>query len=229
MNVHQTFREAKRLTTAEEVFRQLKSDIISLRLTPGTKLSEVEVAKVYDVSRQPVREAFMRLGELNLLQITPQKATRVRKISLQELRNTRFLRAAVEVEVVRVACKVSVDENLALIRNNLDQQKLAVEAADTELLHELDYQFHNLICVAADCLPAFKTIAENKAHTDRVCTLELSDACGMAEVLEGHTDIFDAISARDEEAAVKATRIHLRHLDATLTKASANFPHFFEE
>ena len=62
MNVHQTFREAKRLTTAEEVFRQLKSDIISLRLTPGTKLSEVEVAKVYDVSRQPVREAFHAFG-----------------------------------------------------------------------------------------------------------------------------------------------------------------------
>ena len=228
MNIQQAAPDTRRLTSAEEVFRQLKADIISLQLTPGSKLSEVEVAKACEVSRQPVREAFMRLGELNLLQITPQKATRVRKISLQDLQNTRFIRAAVEVEVVRTACRVATPESLALIQDNLDQQKIAVEAGDGDLLHELDYQFHNLICVAADRAPAFKTIAENKAHTDRVCTLVLADACGMKEVLEGHTDIFEAMRQGDEERAVEKTRIHLRHLDATLIEASENYPDYFE-
>lgn len=221
--------ETRRLTTSEEVFRQLRSDIISLRLAPGSKISEVEVAKVCDVSRQPVREAFMRLGELNLLEIRPQRATRVRKISHQDLRNTRFVRAAVEVEVVRVACKVATSESLAQIKNNLEQQRIAVDAGDSDALHTLDYQFHNLICVAADCLPAFRTIAENKTHTDRVCTLELADADGMKEVLEGHTAIFEAVQKSDEELAVKMTRLHLRHLDATLESASRNFPDFFED
>lgn len=224
----QTTRDTKRLTTSEEVFRQLKSDIISMRLAPGSKISEVEVAKACDVSRQPVREAFMRLGKLNLLQIRPQKATRVCKISHQELRNTRFIRAAVEVEVVRTACQIASPEALAAIRENLDQQKIAVDTGDADMLHDLDYQFHNLICVAADCLPAFQTIAENKTHTDRVCTLELSDATGMAEVLEGHTDIFNAITERNEDLAVEMTRIHLRHLDGTLARASENYPDFFE-
>lgn len=222
-------KDAKRLTTAEEVFRQLKSDIISLRLTPGSKLSEVEIAKACDVSRQPVREAFMRLGELSLLQIRPQKATRVRKISHQEIRNTRFIRAAVEVEVVRMACKVATPETLAPIRQNLDQQKIAIDTTDAGLLHDLDYQFHNLICAAADCLPAFQTIAENKTHTDRVCTLELADVSGMAEVLEGHTAIFDAITKGNEDLAVEMTRLHLKHLDGTLAKASKNYPDFFED
>lgn len=229
MNVHQTIQETKRLTTAEEVFRQLKSDIISMRLKPGSKLSEVEVAKSCNVSRQPVREAFMRLGELNLLQIRPQKATRVRKISMQELNHTRFLRAAVEVEVVRVACQVATSESLDLIEKNLEMQKIAVAESDARRLQELDYDFHRLICGAAECLPAFKTIAENKAHTERVCTLELADACGMAEVIEGHTNIFIALKSRDETTAVEMTRIHLRHLDETLEKASRNFPDFFEE
>lgn len=229
MNAHQTIREAKRLTTAEQVFRQLKADIVSLRLAPGAKLSEVEVAKACDVSRQPVREAFMRLGELDLLQIRPQKATRVCKISMQELKNTRFIRAAVEVEVVRVACTAANVESLKLLQENLEQQKIAVDSSDPVLLHELDYQFHKLICIAADCLPAFKMIAENKTHTDRVCTLELSDALGMAEVLEGHTAMFDAITNRDEKTAVEMTRVHLSHLDDTLKKASQNYPDFFEE
>lgn len=229
MIAHETFEDVKRLTTTEEVFRQLKADIISLQLPPGAKLSEVEVAKTCDVSRQPVREAFMRLGELNLLEIRPQRATRVRKISHQDLRNTRFIRAAVEVEVVRVACQVASQEHLDLLESNLKQQKIAVESGDADSLHDLDYKFHNLICLAADRLPAFKTIAENKTHTDRVCTLELSDAAGMQEVLVGHNGIFKAICDQDEKTAVEMTRHHLKHLDGTLESASRNYPDFFQD
>lgn len=229
MIAQQTSYDATRLTTTEELFRQLKSDIISLTLTPGSKISEVEVAKAYAVSRQPVREAFMRLGELNLLEIRPQRATRVRKISHQDLHNTRFIRAALEVEVVRAACRGASRKGLKAIRDNLKEQELAVKAGDASALHPLDYQFHNLICIAADRLPVFKIIAENKAHTDRVCMLELADAAGMQEVLEGHTGMFDAISAQDEELAVAKTRGHLKHLDATLASASQNYPDFFED
>ena len=225
----QTSEDPKRMTTTEEIFRRLKADIISLRLQPGAKLSEVEVAKSCHVSRQPVREAFMRLGDLDLLEIRPQKATRVRKISHQGLRNTRFIRASVEVEVVRVACKSATQEHLGFVQENLDQQQLAVDALDAELLKSLDYEFHKLICLAADRLYAFKIISENKAHTDRACTLELSDAEGMLEVLEGHRGIFESICEGDEETAVQRTRVHLRHLDATLSMASKNYPDFFED
>ncbi|MEO9650232.1 MAG: GntR family transcriptional regulator [Roseobacter sp.] len=221
--------ETKRLTTTEEVFRRLKDEIISLQLPPGSKISEVEVAKACDVSRQPVREAFMRLGDLNLVEIRPQRATRVCKISHDELRNTRFIRAAVEVEVVRQACKMATPEHLSMIETNIRDQQVAVDSGDADALKTLDYRFHNLICVAAGQLPAFKIIAQNKTHTDRVCTLELSDAEGMNEVIEGHTDIFNAVRDGDEERAVEKTRIHLRHLDATLVSASENYPDFFED
>ena len=229
MNALDFPQDAKRLTTSEEVFRQLRSDIISMRLEPGTKISEVEVAKACDVSRQPVREAFMRLGELDLLEIRPQRATRVRKISRQTLRDTRFIRAAVEVEVVRVACVTATPESLQAIAVNLEQQREAVKAGDPVLLKVLDYEFHGLICAAADRMSAFKVISENKAHTERACMLELNDAAAMQEVLEGHTEIFDAIRAGDEATAVAKTRLHLAHLDKTLVSASRNYPDFFED
>lgn len=229
MNALDFPKDTKRLTTSEEVFRQLRSDIISMRLKPGTKISEVEVAKACDVSRQPVREAFMRLGELDLLEIRPQRATRVCKISHQRLRDTRFIRAAVEVEVVRVACVTATPESLHAIASNLEQQREAVEAGDPVHLKALDYEFHRLICVAADRLPAFKVISENKAHTERACMLELNDAAGMQEVLDGHTEIFNAIRAGDEATAVAKTRLHLAHLDKTLISASTNHPDFFED
>jgi len=75
MSVHTTSREDDRQTAADGVFESLRNDIISLRLEPGTKLSEVEIAKQNDVSRQPVREAFIRLSNMNLLLVRPQRAT----------------------------------------------------------------------------------------------------------------------------------------------------------
>lgn len=229
MNNRQRFDESKRQTTAEGIFLSLYSDIISMELKPGTKLSEVEIAKQYDVSRQPVREAFMRLNGLNLLLIRPQKATLIPKISLKALKNTRFIRAAVEVEVVRQACEVATKDSLAALRTNLERQGVATKTKNSLLMRELDYEFHRLVCVSADCLPAFKIIADHKAHTDRVCSLELSDVSGMAEVLEGHTNMIDAISVRDKKEAVKSTRHHLTHLNGTIRNACKNHPDFFDD
>lgn len=229
MNIRHSLATSLRQTTADEVFHQLRSDIIAMRLTPGSKISEVEIAKQYDVSRQPVREAFMRLGDLNLLEIRPQRATLVRKISMQDLNNTRFLRAAIEVEVVREACKVADEEALKAIDKNLIYQRATVDANDAAMLKSLDYEFHQLICAAANRLPAFKAIAENKSYTERVCMLELADPESMIETFEGHIAIIDAIKDRDEERAVRMTRLHLAHLDTTLSEAPAKFPHYFED
>ena len=66
----------ERRTTADVVFEQLHREIASLTLLPGTKLSEAEVARRFGVSRQPVREAFSRLGNLELLLVRPQKGNR---------------------------------------------------------------------------------------------------------------------------------------------------------
>ena len=72
-----------RKTSSDHVFDALFDRIVSLDLLPGSKISEAEIAKSFGVSRQPVREAFMRLADLNLLLIRPQRATVVRPFSRQ--------------------------------------------------------------------------------------------------------------------------------------------------
>src|SRR5512134_955192 len=66
---------------AEQVFRTLRSSIVTMRLTPATALSEQDIADRLDVSRQPVREAFIKLSEIGLLRVLPQRGTFVVKIS----------------------------------------------------------------------------------------------------------------------------------------------------
>lgn len=64
-----------------QVYRILREQIIQAELMPGERISEAEIAKSLSVSRQPVREAFIKLRELGLLEIRPQRGTFVHRIS----------------------------------------------------------------------------------------------------------------------------------------------------
>ena len=96
----------QRRTTTDMVFDQLHQEISTLELLPGTKLSEADVAQRYGVSRQPVRDAFSRLENLDLLLIRPQRATEVRGFSLEHIAHARFVRRSVEIEVINYACSI---------------------------------------------------------------------------------------------------------------------------
>ena len=95
------------ITTSEpvnqQIYRYLRKDIVTCIIQPGSLLSEKEVSARFNVSRQPVREAFIKLAEAGLVQVLPQRGTFVRKISARRVADGRFIREAVEVSVVRRA------------------------------------------------------------------------------------------------------------------------------
>lgn len=111
----------------QQIYRILRRDIVHCLIPPGTPLSEKEVSVRFDVSRQPVREAFIKLAENGLIQIRPQRGSYVNKISLSQVRNGCFVRQAIECAVVRRAAGMVNDEQLYQLEQNLNQQRTAVE------------------------------------------------------------------------------------------------------
>src|ERR671921_101679 len=87
------------------IYGQIRQDIISLRLRPGTRLSENELALRFGTSRAPVREAIIRLAEEGLIEVLPQRGSFVTRISLSAMERARFVREALEVAVVRRAAE----------------------------------------------------------------------------------------------------------------------------
>lgn len=61
----------------ENVYHIIKTNIANLQLAPGTTVSTQELAEKLNVSRTPVREAFIRLQKEDLVVIAPQKNTMV--------------------------------------------------------------------------------------------------------------------------------------------------------
>ncbi len=84
---------------------RLRSRIIRNDLKPMTRLSEPELATEYGVSRQPVREAFITLANEGLLEIRPQRGTRVKLIDFETVLDGRFVREAVEADIVKKIAK----------------------------------------------------------------------------------------------------------------------------
>ena len=218
----------ERRTTTDVVCDQLHEDIVSLKLLPGTKLSEVEVARRFGVSRQPVRDAFNRLGHLDLLLIRPQKATEVRGFSMERIGHARFVRLAVELEVIRHACSIWNDALAEILERNLEQQQQSIDRGDTETFHALDYQFHKLICELGGCPLAFETIDECKRKVDRLCMLSLGKENESAILLEDHRLLAAALGNGTVEDATIIARKHLNRLDDTIADIHRTHAEYFE-
>jgi DNA-binding GntR family transcriptional regulator len=202
-----TLGAVNRESVADQVFNKLYQGVISLELLPGAKLSEVEVSKALGVSRQPVRDAFYRLSKLGFLEIRPQRATMVSKISERAVMQARFIRTALEIESIRVACEKLTDPDMDMLADILRQQEEAVEATDKMVFHELDDRFHREICERAGVGFIWKLIQENKAHMDRVRFLSLSFATLRA--YDDHIRLFEALRRRDVDESIIQMRSHL--------------------
>mgnify|MGYP002148288084 CR=1 FL=1 len=102
-SVPRTTRLNESSSISAQVYRQLHSAIIRGEICPGEGLSESEIARQYSTSRQPVREAFIKLAEERLVSIQPQRGTFVVKISVADVLDARFVREAIEIAVTREA------------------------------------------------------------------------------------------------------------------------------
>lgn len=218
----------ERRTATDVVFDQLYDEIVSLKLLPGARLSEVEVARRFGVSRQPVRDAFNRLSHLDLLLVRPQKATEVRGFSMLRIAHARFVRLAVELEVVRCACAVWDDARATKLRHNLDRQAQAIGANTPEAFHDLDYQFHKMICDLSGHPLAFETIQDCKRKVDRLCVLGLGRKREASSLLDDHQRIAHALNRGATDDAAEATRRHLGRLDEIISDIHATHADYFE-
>lgn len=218
----------QRRTTIDVVFDQLHEEITSLKILPGAKLSESDIAQRFGVSRQPVRDAFNRLENLDLLRIRPQRATEVRGFSMQRVAHARFVRLAVELEVISHACAIWDQARVETLAENIEQQKQALKNKQPDQFHMLDYEFHKLICELGGCPLAFDTIEECKNKVDRLCVLSLDRKNESDVLLDDHLQLAKALKKRSVEEATRVARKHFARLDSIITDVYEKHSEYFE-
>ncbi len=221
-------RDSESTSIGSQVHRQLRESIIRGEISPGVALSESEIARQYATSRQPVREAFIKLAEERLVSIQPQRGTFVVKISVADVLDARFVREAIEVAVTQEAALSAPLSAIRELRQLVERQNALGSGHPPEFL-ALDEEFHRTIALSVGRAHAWRVIEGIKSQMDRIRYLSLDAATPLPVIIDQHKRIVDGIEAGDPTAAAAAMRTHLREITFSLPNIAASFPDIFEQ
>ncbi len=209
-----------------QLFRILRERIIRIDLRPGDRISESEIARSYRISRQPVREAFIKLAEQGLLIVLPQRGTIVSKIAYQAVLDARFLREAIEADIVKLLAENPDPALIADLRAQIELQRTeGVRSPDRFI--RLDERFHHSLADAAGKGGAWKLVEGLKAQMDRVRFLSLGQF-PVEKLVAQHSLLVDRIAMGDTTGSEAAIRGHLREILRDLPAILAANPGFFD-
>lgn len=229
LTLEETTLPMRQATMGGRVYDALRQGIVQLQLQPGNLLSEADVARQLGVSRQPVREAFIKLAEVGLVEVRPQRGTFVKLISIREVQNARFIREAVEVAIARKAALEATRAKLTELHRILDDQRAANADADHVRFLRLDEAFHQTLAHTADCDHAWRVLENLKAQMDRVRYLSMPNATPIETLIGQHAAVVDALARHTPDDAEAAMRAHLGEIMMSLPRIAQAHPELFSD
>ncbi len=211
----------------DEIYGDLREQIVSVQLRPGEALSEARIAQSYGVSRTPVREAFKRLADEGLMRVVPQVGSFVAPIDLRAVRDNHFVRETLECRIVELAAqRIAAGEREAL-QDNLRQQERAMAADDPAAFFRADEAMHRMIARIAGHESVWQVIHDAKGQLDRVRRLSLADSTRSRYRMREHRAIVQRIAKGDSEGAARAMRSHLDSIFDAISNIAAENAHYF--
>lgn len=197
-------------TARDYALRILKNNIASMELKPGAMVSENELAAQMGLSRTPVREALMDLAKGRVVDVLPQRGSRIALIDYSLVEEARFARSVLEVAILDLVCEKITAADIAQLRQNVRLQTLTQEPGigDSLSLMELDDAFHQMLFRIAQKENTFNMLCSMTIHFDRVRNLALNVVKDI-KIIEDHQQICEAVAMRD---AARAKEIMTQHL-----------------
>lgn len=214
-------------TLSNRVYLSLRDAILTLEYSPGQILRKQPVCEALNVSRSPVSEAIARLANDGLVRVRAQTGSYIARFSMEEIRESAFLREALELAAIDHLAPVITDAQIALLEKNLASQEALVRTGDFAGFYDMDSQMHGLLM----SFTGFKRLAQMAdsvwLQVSRARRLILPEPGRVDETLREHRAIVDALATHDGEAARLATRAHLRQLLSYLEPLEERRPDLF--
>lgn len=208
------------------VYTVLNSNIIKLHLTPGSAISEAEIADRLAVSRTPIREAFIRLVEDGLLETYPQKGSIISLIDIEQAEETRFVRKIIEKAILKEACEQFDERCLFDLTANMEMQKFCQKQNNYERMFELDNACHRLIYRGCGRERIWLHLKKMAYNIDRLRILRLSSSSWNG-IIQEHQRIVQLIIDHNPGDADEAVDAHLaRHI---VNASALKHPEYFRQ
>ena len=203
-------RNRTRCSAADDVYDQLRSEILSLRIHPGEALSENAMADRFGVSRTPVRSVFLRLAKDGLLDMRGRRGTFVSLIDLDLAEQITFMRIQVELAAMAFISRHPDRRLLSRLRGNVERQRRLVAAgAEGDEYYRVDSLFHGMCMENVHKLSLWNMIQGMDVHYSRYRRLDY--------IAARNGEVFGTLLAEHEEFTRHMAEGRTRELRHKLT------------
>ncbi|NIK76732.1 DNA-binding GntR family transcriptional regulator [Paenibacillus castaneae] len=202
---------------SEQVFTSLKKEILSGELPPGTRLLVMDIAKKFEISQAPVREALERLKQSGFITGIPNKGSVVSNITSREIKDIFELREIIEGFAVRQSMKKLVEQDFTYLVAIIEQMDQANEQNDILAILELDMEFHGFFYKRCDNHMILELWNQMKMKVMRF--MAISNRHFSTDALaDWHLRLIDVLRSGNTELAEQAFIEHMHsykviHLD----------------
>jgi DNA-binding GntR family transcriptional regulator len=194
---------------ASHLSKILEEEIASGMLQPGTRLEEVALAERFGVSRTPIREALRLLSASGLIELRPRRGAVVASLSTDRILEMFEVMAEMEATSARLAAtRMTQKERVALQQQHLVCGKVGA-TGDGDDYYEQNARFHDLIYRGAHNQFLYDEVRRLRRRLQPYRRLQLRLQGRIEASFDEHTDITEAIVARDVQAAAEAMRRHV--------------------
>lgn len=198
-----------RRTLAEELRLQLADEIVRGALAPGAALDEMELARRFQVSRTPVREAIRQLAASGLIEAHAHRGAVVARPSAERLAGMFEAMAELEALCAGLAAeRMNGGERNALEAVH-EEMRVLIHVGDPQRFHEVNESFHGVIYSGAHNTYMAEMTLATRARVQPFRRAQFRTLGRLAMSHAEHDRVVVAILRGDRERATSAMRAHI--------------------
>jgi len=202
----------KAVTTADKVFDSMLHAIVDGKIVSGSKISEPELAKQYEISRSTLREALNRLEKCHLIERKANIGSRVVDCTIEGLLEIYVVREALEGMACREAATNMSDNEIAEMQAMLEHHanSQALKDGVSYYQEEGDLDFHYKVILGSHNQQLINILCGQLYHLVRMYRIQFGMHSSRAtRAFKEHSNIIQAICDRDGELAEILMRRHI--------------------
>lgn len=198
---------------SERIYTALRLAIMRCEITPGATLDAAAIARCYQVSKTPVRDAMQKLAADGLITVLPRSGYRVAAITFQAVHEILDMRAAIGPHTARQAARFATPADIAELRQIIREYAAPLDVAS---MQQVARRFHLAI---ARCSRNHRLVALSETLFDeleRLLRFAIDFSVKAGEHSDEHTALVDAIEAGDDDRAAGIEADHIKSSRAFL-------------
>ncbi len=208
--------DAEKLVRPKELgnwaYETIKESILNRRVAPCEQLRIEDMARRMNISRTPIREALIRLEREGLVRINSRVGFFVCELTQNDLRELFELRELTEGYAAEKAAPSLSEEDLAQIDDLHRNAVSAFERNDLTLFNQYEIALHDFIIGHSGNMRLSRMIEGLKDLTYRERQYALSSRENVAQSIQEHRLLIEALHGRDGGQAGRLMRLHLRNV-----------------